>query len=57
MIKTRGSFLSEEAAPKLLYPALRNASAKLEAIQHRKQALNQFEMLWGDRIRAATGRA
>jgi len=57
MIKTRGSFLSEEAAPKLLYPALRNASAKLEAIQHRKQALNQFEMPWGDCIRAATGRA
>lgn len=56
IIKTRGSFPSEEAAPKLLYLALRNASAKWEAIQHWRQALNQFEMLWGDRIRAATGR-
>jgi putative transposase len=57
IIKTRGSFPSEEAALKLLYLALRNASAKWEAIQHWKQALNQFEMLWGERIRAATGRA
>ncbi len=57
IIKTRGSFPSEEAATKLLYLALRNASARWEAIQHWKQALNQFELLWGDRIRAATGRA
>ncbi|MGH7939140.1 MAG: IS256 family transposase [Chthoniobacterales bacterium] len=57
IIKTRGSFPSEEAALKLLYLALRNASAKWEIVQHWKQALNQFEMLWGDRIRAATGRA
>jgi putative transposase len=57
IIKTRGSFPSEEAALKLLYLALRNASAKWEAIQHWKQALNQFEILWGDRIRAASGRA
>jgi len=57
IIKTRGSFPSEEAALKLLYLALRNASAKWETLQHWKQALNQFEMLWGDRIRAATGRA
>ena len=56
IIKTRGSFPSEEAALKLLYLALRKVSAKWEAIQHWKQALNQFEMLWGDRIRAATGR-
>jgi putative transposase len=56
IIKTRGSFPSEEAALKLLYLALRNASAKWEAIQYWKQALNQFEILWGDRIRAATGR-
>lgn len=56
IIKTRGSFPSEEAAFKLLYLALRNTSARWEAIQHWKQALNQFEVLWGDRIRAATGR-
>jgi putative transposase len=57
IIKTRASFPSEEAAVKLLYLALRNVTAKWEAIQHWKQALNQFELLWGDRIRAATGRA
>jgi len=56
IIKTRASFPSEEAALKLLYLALRNVSAKWEAIQHWKQALNQFELLWGERIRAATGR-
>jgi len=56
IIKTRGSFPSEEAATKLLFLALRNASARWEAIQHWKQALNQFELLWGDRIRAASGR-
>ena len=53
IIKTRGSFPSEEAALKLLYLALQNISAKWEAVQYWKQALNQFEILWGDRIRAA----
>ncbi|MGC9952333.1 MAG: transposase, partial [Bryobacteraceae bacterium] len=53
IIKNRGSFPSEEAALKLLYLALRNISAKWETVQHFKQALNQFEVLWGDRIRAA----
>jgi putative transposase len=57
IIKTRGSFPSEEAAIKLLYLALRNASAKWESVQHWKEALNHFEMLWGDRIKAATGQA
>src|SRR3954453_23152879 len=56
IIKTRGSFPSEAAALKLLYLALRNVTAKWEVIQHWKQALNHFEVLWGDRIRAATGR-
>ena len=56
IIKTRGSFPSEEAALKLLYLALRNVSAKWEAIQYWKQALNHFEMLWGDRIQAALSR-
>jgi putative transposase len=55
IIKTRGSFPSEEAAMKLLYLALRNASAKWESVQHWKEALNHFEMLWGDRIKAAMG--
>ena len=57
IIKTRGSFPSEEAALKLLYLALRNVTAKWDVIQHWKQALNQFEVLWGDRIRAASGRS
>jgi len=57
IIKTRGSFPSEESALKLLYLALRNVTAKWEAIQHWKQALNQFEVLWSERIRAASGRA
>jgi putative transposase len=53
VIKTRSSFPNEEAAVKLLYLALRNVSKKWETVQHWKSALNQFEMLWGDRIRAA----
>ena len=53
--KTRNSFPNEEAALKLLYLALRNVSKKWETVQHWKSALNQFEILWGDRMRAATG--
>jgi putative transposase len=53
VIKTRGSFPSEEAALKLLYLGLRNVIAKWDTIQHWKEALNQFEVLWSDRIRAA----
>jgi putative transposase len=53
IIKNRGSFPSEEAALKLLYLALQNMSAKWETIQSWKEALNYFEILWGDRIRAA----
>jgi len=55
IIKNRGSFPSEEAALKLLYLGLRNMSGKWETVQHWKEALNQFEILWGDRIRAAQG--
>ena len=53
VIKTRNSFPNEEAALKLLYLGLRNVSRKWETVQHWKSALNQFEILWGDRIRAA----
>ena len=56
IIKTRGSFPSEEAALKLLYLALQNVSRKWEIVQQWKQALNQFEVLWGDRIKAAFGK-
>jgi len=53
IIKNRGSFPSEEAALKLLYLALQNISQKWETVQHWRQALDQFEILWGDRVRAA----
>jgi putative transposase len=56
VIKTRGSFPSEEAAMKLLYLALRNVSAKWDAIQHWRQALNHFQMIWGERIERALSR-
>jgi putative transposase len=57
IIKTRGSFPSEEAALKLLYLALRNAIEKWDVMQHWKQALNHFQMLWGERIQAALNRS
>ena len=56
IIKTRGSFPGEEAALKLLYLALRNVIAKWNAVQHWKEAMNHFQMLWGDRIQAALNR-
>jgi putative transposase len=54
IIKTRGSFPSEEAALKLLYMALKNVVAKWQrnGVVGWKEALNQFTVLWGDRIRA-----
>lgn len=56
IIKTRGSFPSEDAALKLLYLALRNVIAKWDTIQSWRQALNHFQMLWGERIAAALSR-
>src|SRR3984957_386146 len=56
IIKTRGSFPSEEAALKLLYLALRHVIAKWDVLQHWKQALNHFQLLWGERIQAALNR-
>jgi putative transposase len=56
IIKTRGSFPSEEAAMKLLYLALRNVIAKWNTIQSWKEALNHFQILWGERIQAALNR-
>jgi len=56
IIKTRGSFPSEEAALKLIYLALRNVIQKWETVQGWRQALNHFQMLWGDRIQAALNR-
>jgi putative transposase len=57
IIKNRGSFPSEDSALKLLWLALRNASAKWQTVQSWRQALNHFEILWSDRLRAALGTA
>jgi putative transposase len=51
--KMRASFPSEQAALKLLYLALKNVSAKWLTTQHWGAALNQFTLLWEDRIHAA----
>jgi putative transposase len=53
IIKTRGSFPSEQAALKLLYMALKNVVAKWQrnGVKGWYEALNQFTLLWGDRIR------
>jgi putative transposase len=51
IIKTRGSFPTEEAALKLLYLALSKVTAKWESVQHWKQMLNYLETHCGDRIR------
>lgn len=54
IIKTRGSFPSEQAALKLMYLALKNVVAKWQrqTVKDWKAALNQFAVLWEDRIRA-----
>jgi putative transposase len=53
IIKTRGSFPTEEAAIKLLYLALTKVAAKWEAVQQWKQMLNYLDTACGDRIREA----
>jgi len=54
-LKPRSVFPGEEAALKVMYLALRNVIKKWEHPVHWKAALNQFTLLWEDRIRAATG--
>lgn len=56
IIKTRGAFPSEEAGMKLLYLALSNVIKKWETVQHWRQAMARFTLLWEDRILAATQR-
>ena len=51
IIKTRGSFPSEDAAMKLLYLALSRLVAKWETVQHWKQMLNHLDRVCGARIR------
>ena len=53
IIKTRGSFPSEEAAIKLLYLAITKVAAKWDTVQSWKQMLNHLDMYCGDRIREA----
>lgn len=53
VIKTRGSFPTEEAAIKLLYLALIKTAEKWETVQHWKQMLNYLDTFCGDRIREA----
>jgi putative transposase len=57
IIKTRGSFPSEDAAIKLLYLALAKVIAKWETVQHWKQMLNYLDTVCSDRIREAGVRA
>lgn len=54
VIKTRGSFPSEEAAFKLLYLALEKVTKKWETVQHWKQMLNYLDAMCGQRIQEAT---
>ena len=51
--RNRGSFPSEEAAFKLLYLALRNASKKWSTVQFWKEAMRQFETIYPGRREAA----
>ena len=53
IIKTRGSFPSEEAALKLLYLALTKVVAKWQTVQSWKQMLNHLDTACGDRMREA----
>ncbi len=53
VIKTRGSFPSEEAAIKLLYLGLTKMVAKWQTVQHWKQMLNYLDAVCADRMRDA----
>jgi len=50
VIKTRGSFPTEEAAMKLLYLAVRHISKKWGPLPNWRQALNRFALLWEARF-------
>ncbi len=50
IIKTRGSFPSQEAAFKLLYLALQKVSKKWQFVQGWREALNRFQILWPERM-------
>jgi putative transposase len=50
IIKTRGSFPTEDAARKLIYLAIQNAEAKWNRVFHWHSALNQLKIQFADRI-------
>ena len=51
-VKTRGHFPNDQAAAKLLYLAIRNIERKWKAAPTQwRQALNQLDILFGDRLR------
>jgi len=51
IIKTRGAFPHEQAAMKLLFLALRQAAKKWTMpVQHWREALNHFTILWPERM-------
>jgi putative transposase len=52
-VKKRGTFPHEEEALKLLYAASRLGPKQWGVAQYWKDALNQFELLWADRIKSA----
>jgi putative transposase len=53
VIKTRGSFPTEESALKLLYLALKNVAQRWKAAPNWRTSLNHFMLVCGDRIEAA----
>src|SRR5271166_3786207 len=54
IIKTRGHFPTDDAASKLIWPALRNITADRGKAAHNwKEAMNQFAILYDDRFNLA----
>jgi putative transposase len=54
IIKTRGHFPTDDAASKLVWLALRNITAGWgTAAHHWKEAMNQFAILYDDRLNVA----
>jgi len=54
VIKTRGSFPTDDAALKLLYLAIRNAGLRWHRPKEWTAAMNQFAILFGDRFVVST---
>jgi putative transposase len=53
IIKTRGSFPTDEAALKLLFLAIRNAGVRWRRPIEWTDAMGQFAILFGDRFEAS----